>query len=217
MGSLPGCGDGGWRRIASFDRRAGQTCPRGFVDFHKHGRIACSHSGTGCQSVTFPAGQSYTRVCGRVQGYGIATPDAFFRYGKGNINDINSAYLDGVSITYGHPRKHLWSYAATFKNPSNLLIICPCTGRSTARPSVPPFVGNNYYCEGGGGVGVGNVLWDCKHCSNFEAGTCCRRPNAPWFYRVIGRTSAAIELRLCTDQPASDEQVPIFQYELYVQ
>ena len=103
MGSLPGCGDGGWRRIASFDRRAGQTCPRGFVDFHKHGRIACSHSGTGCQSVTFPAGQSYTRVCGRVQGYGIATPDAFFRYGKGNINDINSAYLDGVSITYGHP------------------------------------------------------------------------------------------------------------------
>ena len=217
MGSLPGCGVGGWRRIASFDRRAGQACPRGFVDFRQSGRVACRRSGVGCQSVVFPTSQRYTRVCGRVQGYGINSGDSFKRFNHAhNINNINTAYLDGVSITYGSPRRHLWSYAVAQRHPSRF-IICPCTGLSKERPAVPSFVGSNFYCEGGTGGGVNNVLWDGKQCTQFEQNGCCNKPNLPWFHRRIGWTSASIELRLCSDEALNNEKFPIFQYEFYIQ
>ena len=219
MGSLPGCGRGGWRRIASFDRRTGARCPPGFADFRQSGRIACRRTcGAGCQSIRFPAGQRYTRVCGRVQGYQIGTGDSFKRFNSAhNINNINTAYLDGVSITYGRsPRRHLWSYAVAQRHPS-LHIICPCTGKSLERPAVPSFVGNHFYCEGGTDGGVNNVLWDGKQCTSFENNGCCNKPNLPWFHRRIWGTNAAIELRLCSDEALWNEKFPIFQYEFYIQ
>ena len=219
FGTLPGCGDGAWQRIVTFDRQGNDTsCPPDFVEFEQGGKKSCSNNGVGCVKVEFPVrGQSYTSVCGQVQGYGFGTGDSFRRFPPGDPNDINTPYLDGVSITYGLPYKHLWSYAV-----SQILIlstdfICPCTGLSTAVPTVPPFVGENYYCEGRGGVGVNNPLWDGEGCSSEEQAGCCSFPNQPWFHRVIPRAKETIQLRLCSDQGLGDERFAVFQYEFYIQ
>ena len=31
---------------------------------------------------------------------------------KHNYNDINAAYVDGVSLTHGTPHNHIWTFAA---------------------------------------------------------------------------------------------------------
>ena len=50
---------------------------------------------------------SYSRVCGRIIGYQVVTPDGF----RDTVDtNINQSYMDGVSITYGIPRTHIWSY-----------------------------------------------------------------------------------------------------------
>jgi len=66
-------------------------------------------------------------------------------------------YVDGISITLGSPRKHVWTYAAGIsddhdKNCCN----CPCA--THPGPPPPAFVGNDYYCESGN-VGAHDVLY----------------------------------------------------------
>ena len=38
----------------------------------------------------------------------LGSPDGFSRY-YGMIS-LTQGYMDGVSITYGYPRHHIWSY-----------------------------------------------------------------------------------------------------------
>ena len=202
-----GCGDGGWQRVAYF-ARSSMSCPSSFLDYLGKG---CSNTGSNCNKVEFQTDQEYTKVCGKVQGYGISTNDAFYRP---TAVDINSAYLDGISITYGNPLKHLWSYA-TSAFTSNAPYTCPCIN---AGGQVPPFVNkDHYYCEGGAGGGLNNVLWDGKQCHQREQGSCCNKPNQPWFLRTISNTRDPIQLRVCTDQPLNDEIVLVSQYEIYIQ
>ena len=55
----------------------------------------------------------YTQVCGRMTGYPYATIDGIVRgWGEPHTpgNEINGPYLDGVSVTYGTPRQHIWSF-----------------------------------------------------------------------------------------------------------
>ena len=217
MGALPGCGEGGWRRIGLLDRTQGQECPSSLTEFNQE-VTACSFTGGGgCHSILFSTNnQNYTHVCGRVRGYSFGSPDSFARFGPvGDRNNIDTPYLDGISITYGNPRKHLWSYVSSQVNQNNN-IECPCSsGPTTVSP--PSFVGNNYYCESGGGSG--NPLWDGKQCNAIEnSGTCCSRPDQPWFHRTIGETNDMVELRLCRDEGFElNENIPVDQYEIYVQ
>ena len=49
---------------------------------------------------------------------------------------IDGNYIDGLSITYGNPRQHIWTYATgAFDNGE---IRCPCDGTGGTTPS---FVG----------------------------------------------------------------------------
>ena len=214
MGSIPdsGCGDGAWRRVAFFDRETSE-CPKGLPEYTFDGKKTCSNTGGKCDVIEFFVGQSYTRVCGRVQGYGDNTPDAFQ---PGGTRGIDSVYVDGIGITYGSSSKlsHLWTYAAT-KNSDSRVYGCPCS--VSPQGFIPSFVGDNYYCEGGAKLGSEDVLWDGKLCHSNEKEKCCRRPNQPWFEREIDATSDPIQLRLCADQGLEDERVLVFQYELYVQ
>ncbi len=42
-------------------------------------------------------------------------------------NNIDLYYVDGVSITQGYPRKHVWTLmAGSFSNISYTLYNCPC-------------------------------------------------------------------------------------------
>uniref|UniRef100_A0A1X7TB87 Fibrinogen C-terminal domain-containing protein n=1 Tax=Amphimedon queenslandica TaxID=400682 RepID=A0A1X7TB87_AMPQE len=103
------CGSGeGWARLAYLDMSdATQNCPSGFKLYQSGGVRACGQPsrGGGCISVQFPSnGISYSQICGRVTGYQYYTPDGFH-----GPSDLDSPYVDGVSITRGSPRQHVWT------------------------------------------------------------------------------------------------------------
>ena len=102
-----------------------------------------------CYSAMFSTrGVQYTQVCGRVIRYQFEHPGAFFdSEGKG----IDSPYVDGVSLTYGSPRQHVWTFAnAIDEYPLNYEHKCPCTNVTEQPPiPIPSFVDNDYFCETG--------------------------------------------------------------------
>ena len=53
----------------------------------------------------------YSRVCGKIKAYQVGSPDAFRSIT--NRHSIDSNYVDGISLTYGRPRKHIWTFAAS--------------------------------------------------------------------------------------------------------
>ena len=99
-------------------------------------------------------------------------------------------HIDGVSITYGTSRKHLWSYAAGYNEylDRNQAVTCPCS--SYGGTPAPSFVRLNYYCESGAVQGTyftGDLLWDGKGCTS--SNSCCAQSNLPWFYCQILMTN----------------------------
>ena len=72
--------------------------------------------------------------------------------------DINSYYVDGMSITYGSPRKHIWTYAVGLSDDHNYngVYNCPCAKYPGTAP--PSFVGDHYYCESGNTGAFENTL-----------------------------------------------------------
>ena len=215
MDQLCGSG-GGWTRVAYLDMSdATQNCPTGFRLYTIGGKRYCGRpesDGSSCTSAKFfTNGISYSQICGRVVGYAKSTPDGFYHY-LTERNDIDTSYVDGVSITHGSPRQHVWTFIATIQTS----IVdggeqnCPCSPGGTKQ--VPSFVGKDYYCEGRSA----DPLWDGKDCLPIET-ECCSSPYLPWFYRQYNAsTTDYIELRVCCDQATNDEDVPISLYEIYV-
>ena len=217
------CGSGGgWTRLAYLDMTdATQNCPSGFRLYQSGGVRACGRPATSsgsCVSVQFPSnGISYSQVCGRVTGYQYGDTDAVSE----SVNDINSHYLDGVSITRGSPRQHVWSlYAGVYSDYSDSINICPCAGGTSPQS----FVGNNYFCEAGTpGTSISQIvytsdpLWDGQGCTGLES-SCCAVPGIPWFHRDYGNTTTTdyIELRVCGDEGTNNDDAPVSYYEIYV-
>ena len=221
----PHCGAGLWYRVAFFNMSdPSQQCPSPWRLVTTNGVRACGRpasSGSSCPGTFYSATSEYQRVCGRVIGYQHGTPDGFgLNTNRGSLND---AYLDGVSITYGLPRKHAWSYAAgqSENSASSITSNCPCAPMQGEKPQ--PFVDDNYYCESGspnndGMLGVlynDDKLWDGKQCE----GTCCTDSKSPpWFSVCLPNlTTTSIEVRICGDQGTDDEDTPIELLEIYVQ
>ena len=224
MSSCVGVG-GVWKRIAGFNITAGDDCPSPWVErSHNDVNFCTSTSGSkSCSSVSYSTnGMSYQRVCGRASGYQKGTPDAF----SSNRDNINSYYVDGLSITHGNgSHQHIWTYAAGLTGSGDLhnnnYRNCPCANFSGRAP--PRFVGSHYYCESGAGSSangstyyLSDVLWDGAGCS--ANNTCCDNPNLPWFYRELNMaTDDDIEVRICTSAGFNDEAILITNLELYVQ
>uniref|UniRef100_A0A1X7ULY7 Fibrinogen C-terminal domain-containing protein n=1 Tax=Amphimedon queenslandica TaxID=400682 RepID=A0A1X7ULY7_AMPQE len=219
------CGSGGgWTRLAYLDMSdAAQNCPSGFRLYQSGGVRACGRPATNsgsCVSVQFPSnGVSYSQICGRVTGYQYHSPDAFE-----GPSDINSYYVDGISITRGSPRQHVWTLANGLTAYNNYpQWRCPCSTGSYQ--TVPSFVGNHYYCESGNNASsysqilyTSDPLWDGQGCGSLEI-PCCNVPGIPWFHRDYGSTTTTdfIELRVCGDSGASyNEDSPVSFYEIYV-
>ena len=228
-GQLCGSG-GGWTRLAYLDMSdSTQNCPSGLRLYQSGGVRACGRPisfSAGCASIQFPSnGISYTQICGQVIGYQYGGPDAVHPTDGpfGHQNNINSFYADGVLITRGSPRQHVWTLINGYTETSaiNSDSNCPCaTGVTTNTPS---FVGNDFYCESGNnGTYTNSVLyaydklWDGQSCGYFER-DCCSS-NQPWFSRNYGATSTTdnIELRVCGDEGTSNEDTPVGMYEIYV-
>ena len=217
------CGAGLWYRVASLNMSVpSQQCPSAWRLVTTNGVRACGRpvsSASSCPGTFYSATSEYQRVCGRVIGYQDSSPDGFLNTDR-SVNDI---YMDGVSITYGQPRTHIWSYVggltenSTRSNSRN----CPCSTVAGTGPQ--SFVGDNYYCESGNPTdtnGIGSLysadkLWDGKQCE----GTCCTGSKSPsWFsVRLPNPTTESIEVRICGDQETDDEDTPIELLEIYVQ
>ena len=186
---------------------------------------AMTINSTGCSSAVLPAqGVQYSRVCGKIIGYQQKTPDAFYAYQFGGQQTIDSHYVDGVSITHGQPRKHIWTLvAALHEHNSRYVNVCPCTNsRNTQTATVPPFVGHDYFCDTGSAndhqyIFFGDdPLWDGQGCGQYD--TCCSWNSPPWFMKQLSSpTTDNIEMRLCADQHRSDEDITFESVELYVQ
>ena len=207
-----------WKRIAGFNITAGDDCPSPWVKSSHNGVSFCRSSSDsgGCYSVNYSTnGISYQRVCGRASGYQKGTPDGFV--------GLTSAfdYFEGLSITHGSPRQHIWTYAVGLSDSGGHPHDCPCTLTGGQNPT--SFVGSHYYCESGAGSRwagnayyLSDVLWDGAGCST--GNTCCSDPNLPWFHRQLNWTTQDdIEARMCMDQNFNDEAVLITNLELYIQ
>ena len=108
-----GCGGSGWRRATYLNMSdPTQTCPPAWELITTPRRSCARPSNAGwssCYSAMFPIqGIQYSQVCGRITGYQVGEPQAF-------INSIGRAidgpYVDGVNLTYGNPRQHIWTFA----------------------------------------------------------------------------------------------------------
>ena len=218
------CGTGEWYHVAYLNMNDSlQQCPSAWREFTSDGIRVCARPASterGCSGTLYPVGRQYSKVCGRVIGYQFGSTDAFY---SGQQLTIDDAYMDGISITHGIPRTHIWSYAAgASENGSCFQIKCPCSNGSRASPS---YVGNNYYCESAyqgdcwtvNRFFPGDPLWDGQQCDN--EGTCCTGTNTPpWFnVELSNSTSDDIEVRICHDQNYHDEDSLIQLLEIYVQ
>ena len=124
--------------------------------YQNNGKRACGrpqNSLAGCQaSVKFLSfGSNYSQVCGRVIGYQYASLSAIAEFGSQTIDQV---YVDGIGLTYGSPRKHIWTFMAQVQD--NVVhggykgYICPCANGSTKKPQ--SFIGKDYFCESGNNV-----------------------------------------------------------------
>jgi len=107
-------GEKGWMRVANISVTNGDRCPNGWKKITSP-VVACRAPSdkAGCYSAHFSTHNiPYSRICGMIVGYQKGSPDGFASFV--HKTSINDPYVDGVSITYGTPRKHIWSYGAGF-------------------------------------------------------------------------------------------------------
>lgn len=215
-------------RIANYDVAGGSACPVGLSTYIRKDKTFCDRkqevSGGRCDSTFFDTnGISYNKVCGRVRGYQFDNTgyvDGVYPNYRNNKNDLNGYYVDGVSVTRGSPREHVWTFANGVLENRAGWTDCPCnTGSSTSSPS---YVGENYYCESATSRGnlytlyLSDPLWDGKDC-NAKESPCCKNPNLPYFVRSLDQASTdKIELRVCSSEGLPDESTAIDLVEIYV-
>ena len=213
------CGPGEWHQVAYLNMSyPTQQCPSAWREYNTGGVRACGRprtNGASCPATTYSIDFQYRRVCGRVVGYQFGSPDGFL---PGNIDQI---YVEGVSITRGLPREHVWTYAAgvTESSREHTNYNCPCSDSSGKE--APSFVGDNYYCESGNPsdtvasrLYASDKLWDGKQCE----GSCCTGTNTPPWFSVQFNTTTSdnIEVRICGSESIDTEDVPIEVIEMYV-
>ena len=213
-------GAGQWHRITFLNMTGpSQQCPPVWREYNNDRIRACGRptiSTGSCATKYYFASHQYcnSRVCGRVIGYQVVSPDAFARPYTEKID------FDGVNITRGAKRNHIWSYVAGFSE-SATNFNCPCS--TTNSSSSPPSIGKNYYCESGNPRNTFNnnqifpndPLWDGQQCE----GTCCNGTNSPpWFsVQLPAPTTDAIEVSICADESTDNEDTPIELLEIYIQ
>ena len=206
-------GTGGWRRVVYLDMTdPNTTCPSGW-NMTGYSKRTCGRATDGanihiCDTATFPVrGGEYTRICGRIRAYQWGQPEAFVRSHIGHVTTIDGVYAEGVSLTHGTPRNHIWTFAAgSAEYNQHSWGSCPCNNTINIR--VPSFVGEDYFCESGinqplSGRSIfslhfNDTLWDGEN--RLLSSTCCSQHNPPYFVKQLSSsTTDDIEARICLD------------------
>ena len=207
-----------------------QTCPPAWELIATPRRSCARPSNAGsfsCYSAMFPTqGIQYSQVCGRIIGYQFGETQAFIleNSNRHQPRTIDGSYVDGVSLTYGDPWQHIWTFAASSDETGSLHNDSRCTCTDSSRPNASPsFVGNSYFCETGVPTGQNftpsvfypdDPLWDGAGCG--PTSTCCTFNNPPWFCKQLPQsTNADLEIRLCSAYIGTAENTPIELIEIY--
>ena len=221
--NCPCGGLGQWTNIAAFNfSDPDVACPSGFtlITTPVRGCKRAPGEAASCKSVIFSSGgQSYSRVCGRVNAYQKGTTDAF-DISPADMDGLEEDYVDGVSLTHGAPgsRQHIWTFvAANYETGAPYFphVNCACTNTEEDWPyKVYSYIGNNYFCATGNpGPGddfntiyADNPLWDGEGCGATNA--CCQLNNPPWFCTTLPQpTTEDIEMRVCNNEAETNEDV----------
>ena len=206
--------DTNWVTLVDFDTTIGNDCPYHWQKIVVNNRSMCQTliPEAGCSSTILEVnGKNYSKAVGMVRGYQKGTTDGF-RASHDDGFGINGAYVDGVSITIGYPRKHVWTYAAGLSAEGNQPKgNCPCS--VIPGPDPPSFVEDDYYCQSGSQLFPDHdtynmlPLWIGHGCTN-DRDNCCANAGLPWFYREFPAPQHEnIEVRICCNQDYSDEAV----------
>ena len=118
------CGAGQWHRIAFLNMSdPSQQCKSAWREYNTSGVRACgrAYSTEGsCSNETYGTeSMVYSKVCGQVIGYQVASPDAF-----------NTVDMDGVKLTQlGVQNHHIWSFVGgvTENSSRDKAGNCPCS------------------------------------------------------------------------------------------
>ena len=120
------CGNitGGWMRVAELNMTdTSQQCPSNLVVRNDNVR-RCETTNVNCSTTNYSAlNIRYREVCGRITAYQVGTTNAFKNYIDNklkNITFIDSTYVDGVSLTHGNPKEHIWTFAAALNRNDSL-------------------------------------------------------------------------------------------------
>ena len=208
---IPECGGSGWRLVAFLDMTdPNQICPQSWRLYDQDSVRACGRqisSGVSCDSVQYsPNGYEFAQVCGRITGYQYGSPDG-----------LGTPSTDGVSVTYGLPRHHIWTLYAGVREGFR--------GCCDSSPHVASQVGENYFCDTGnpGDTAWTNTLFNDHPLWDGIAGcpsstiTCCAPHSGPWFHVILtNATTDSIEIRICGDEPTSNEDTPLELIKIYV-
>ena len=216
MGLQCGGVEGGWMQVVDVNMTQDNFCPGACRMITSPKKLCVGGVNPGCDSALFNTrGVKFQHICGQAKSYQKGWPDAFEERTEKAIDEV---YVDGISITLGSPRKHIWTYAVSPKGNTH----CPCAPRPGAKP--PAFVENNYYCESGNNAAANPTLatfylsdpvWDGQDCP--ANSKCCIQLGMPWFYRrSIVTVSENIEIRICKNEPHRDEDTAIEEIEVFV-
>ena len=208
-------------RVAFFNMSdSTHSCPSPLRTVTTQGRRLCTRSvDTPFSSVVFHTHRvPYTAVCGRAVAYQYGYTNGF--YASRTHYSINAPYVDGISITHGQPRKHIWTYAIGRAKIDTPVDQCPCSNPEATKP--PTFVESHYFCD----EGVPNTatpirynldapLWNGKGC--LQSSSCCATSGMPWFCRTLPRPiTDDIEVRWCSDETLGNEATATELLEILV-
>ena len=213
------CGgvEGGWMQVVDVDMNRDDDCPGTWYKFSDSRKSLCYGYAAGCSSAYFSVkGYSYEVICGQAKAYQKGTTEAFLN----NAVSLDAAYVDGISITVGSPRKHVWTYAVGLSDNHTFCCNCPCA----VHPGPPPpaYVKNHYYCESGD-TGSFNAttlylddsLWDGSNCTTHNG--CCDQTGMPWFHRnLIMHVAEDFEVRICKNTDYNDEDIAVEKLDIFV-
>ena len=215
-------------RVAELNMtNSSHQCPSGLSERTDFNIRACVRNtdSAGCSSVYYStANFQYSRVCGKVIAYQVGTTNAFI---SRTFSSISSAYVDGISLTHGDPKEHIWTFAAALAEatPDVSIIGSSCQCLNGIAPAPPSFVGSDYFCDTGLetfdttstiGFVSANPLWDGAGCGALS--NCCSFNTPPWFYKRLPQpTTNDIEMRVCRDEEASNEDIAIEVVEILIQ
>ena len=190
---------GGWMRLTKFNIT---NCPLGlkFKGFNgTTGTCVVERDDPGCTELRYSnLDIPYSKVCGRVTGYFVGTPDGFHRFQKLNLLDN---YVDGIAIS--SKNDHIWSFAAGH---------CACHWNKLH--PVPQFVHDDYTCANAwpncnvpGEICLQVIIGESQKC----------RANLDMFKKDLTNRNADISVRICRDQGRDDEDITLTSMEIYVQ